>query len=132
MLKVYDYFQNQIGDVYIITELCNGGNLGERLTKMRSEGKSFSIPEVIEILREIISGVHHLHQNSIVHRDLKTENIFINNNQYKLGDFGFAKKYNKQFTTVCGTPAYMAPEFYTHSPQTEIVDVWSIGIIAWE
>ena len=70
-----------------------------------------------------------IHSSKIAHRDLKPDNIFIKNHLYKLGDFGFASQ-KDVLKTLCGTPAYIAPEILSSDPNyTEKVDMWALGVI---
>lgn len=87
---------------------------------------------------EVILTLEYLHQNNIIYRDLKLENVMVSaktEGHIKLVDFGFSKKMtpgNLRTTTNCGTPAYVAPEIvhgYGHSFE---VDVWSLGILMAE
>jgi eukaryotic-like serine/threonine-protein kinase len=61
---------------------------------------------------------------------MKPENVFINKNIHKIGDFGFAREASK-FQSSLGTCLYMSPEFYTGEPKNEKVDVWALGVIAY-
>ena len=76
---------------------------------------------------QIILGLSALSENNIVHRDMKPENIFINKNVYKIGDFGFAREVTEKFATQLGTPLYMGPEFYNDDALTPKVDIWAAG-----
>jgi len=66
-------------------------------------------------------------ENQLVHRDIKPDNIFINKNVYKIGDFGFAREVVDKFATQLGTPLYMGPEFYNNDALTPKVDIWATG-----
>ena len=77
----------------------------------------------------------YLHQNRILHRDLKPQNILIQKDVIKLGDFGFAKKMSATsnfLNSIKGTPLYIAPEILLARPYNHKVDVWSLGIILFE
>ena len=98
----------------------------------------FSEPEAAHLTRQVLEGVHYLHAKGIVHRDLKLENILLDEANpgmaIKIADFGLSKVFSPSTTlqTVCGSPLYMAPELLTveqsgnYSPA---VDVWSVGVI---
>jgi polo-like kinase 1 len=87
-------------------------------------------------LSQLAAGVSYLHENLIIHRDLKLGNLFIDENMtIKIGDFGLATKLafaSERKRTVCGTPNYIAPEILEgkdgHSFE---VDIWSIGVILY-
>ena len=77
-----------------------------------------------------------LHTNNIIHRDLKPQNILVTvDDTLKISDFGFAKSYNPDADlqqTMCGSPLYMAPEILEQKRYTDVVDLWSIGVIMYE
>lgn len=85
---------------------------------------------------QIMNGVKYLHQNKIIHRDLKLGNFFLSDKmELKVGDFGLAAKLefdSEKRHTVCGTPNYIAPEILENrSGHSYEVDVWSIGVIIY-
>ena len=96
------------------------------------------IPEKIAayIMREIMLGLKLLHEKKQIHRDLKSDNILVGKDgQIKVADFGFAiqlTKEQKNRKSVVGTPAWMAPELIKKLMYNELVDVWSVGVIAVE
>lgn len=81
-------------------------------------------------------ALEHIHALRILHRDLKTQNIFIGNGGViKVGDFGIAKVLagtGDMATTVTGTPYYMAPEICRNQPYTYKSDIWSLGCVLYE
>lgn len=116
--------------VYIVMEICTGGELFDRIEKM-----TISENHIRKICKELLEGIKFLHEHDIVHRDLKPENILMvtkeNDCSIKLADFGFAKR-GSNLKTTCGTPAYVAPEVITKGRRTSYtnkVDIWSAGVI---
>lgn len=99
---------------------------------------NMNLPQIKNIMFQILSGVQYLHKNSVIHRDLKTSNILINNKgEVKITDFGLAKKWstkiNKPFTNNVVTLWYRAPEILLGSTNYNCsVDLWSIGCIFCE
>lgn len=85
---------------------------------------------------QIVSALQFMHNNRVIHRDLKMGNIFIDEKMdLKIGDFGLATKleyFDEKKRTMCGTPNYIAPEIVEgavgHSYE---VDVWSVGVICY-
>ena len=75
----------------------------------------------------------YLHNKNIIYRDLKPENLLINEDGYlKLTDFGFAKVIDNRTYTLCGTPEYLAPEILLQKGHGKAVDWWCLGIIIYE
>ncbi|XP_043284703.1 serine/threonine-protein kinase PLK1 [Venturia canescens] len=118
-------------NVYIILELCRKRSMME-LHKRR---KALTECETRYFMKQICDGVNYLHQNRIIHRDLKLGNLFLNDElQVKIGDFGLATKLEhdgERKKTLCGTPNYIAPEILTKVGHSYEVDVWSIGCIMY-
>ena len=113
---------------YIVMEFCAYGSLYDVL-KRRREKNSFTKPtQVLDWSRQIAHGVNYLHANKIVHRDLKSPNILISdNNVLKISDFGTSKQMSNrrsQAMSFIGTSAWMAPEVIRQEPCSEKVDVW--------
>ena len=77
----------------------------------------------------------YLHENNILHRDLKPQNILIIKGMVKICDFGFAKKLSAStafVNSIKGTPLYIAPEILSNQRYNYKVDIWSFGIIMYE
>merc|ERR1719423_389655 len=130
LVKLYSYFEDN-NFVYIVLELCRKRSLME-LHKRR---KAITEPETRYFMRHILLGVLYLHENKIIHRDLKLGNVFLNDNmECKIGDFGLATKVDydgERKRTLCGTPNYIAPEVLTKKGHSFEVDIWSIGCILY-
>lgn len=84
---------------------------------------------------QVLLGYQYIHDNNIIHRDLKLANIFLYEDmQVKIGDFGLATKVQThaiQWGTRCGTPNYVAPEIISHKDYNYKVDIWSIGVMIY-
>jgi serine/threonine-protein kinase ULK/ATG1 len=118
--------------LYIITEFCKDGDLKEIIKRKR-----FREDEAFDIIKQILSGFTQLVQEKIIHRDLKPANILVNDNVFKIADFGFAKyvdNFGSAMLKSCvGSPIYMAPQILERvSPYTTKCDIWSIGVIFYE
>jgi len=130
LVKLYSYFEDS-NFVYIVLELCRKRSLME-LHKRR---KAITEPETRYFMRHILLGVLYLHENKIIHRDLKLGNVFLNDNmECKIGDFGLATRVDydgERKKTLCGTPNYIAPEVLGKKGHSYEVDVWSLGCILY-
>jgi serine/threonine protein kinase len=119
---------------YVVLELCHNGNLND-MVKGRG---CLSLPEVRRYMIQICGGVKYMHKRSVIHRDLKMGNIFLDNEMnVKIGDFGLAAVMvddQDRRTTLCGTPNYIAPEILSKSGtrgHDNKVDTWAIGVITY-
>jgi non-specific serine/threonine protein kinase/NIMA (never in mitosis gene a)-related kinase len=84
-----------------------------------SKGKNFTEQQIMDWLVQMSLALLYLHERKILHRDLKTQNIFLRNGKIRLGDFGIAKVLDstKDFANTCiGTPYYMSPELFKNKP----------------
>ncbi|KNZ75856.1 Serine/threonine-protein kinase MARK2 [Termitomyces sp. J132] len=117
--------------IWIVTELCSGGELFDYLV----EKGRLSEEETRLIFGQLCLAVAYLHGRGIVHRDLKLENVLLDERcRVKLGDFGFTREYEKGsfMETFCGTTGYASPEMLEGKKyQGPEVDVWSLGIILY-
>jgi polo-like kinase 1 len=116
--------------IYIVLELCQKRSMAE-LQKRR---QFLTDPEVRYYMKQVLSAVQYLHENKIIHRDLKLGNLFINNEmQVKVGDFGLSTRIEsgERRRTMCGTPNYIAPEILEKKGHGYEVDVWSFGCIVF-
>ena len=137
ILQLDDVFEDS-QYVHLVTELCTGGELFDKIVEKSSTGRGcFSEDEAARILHQLLEAVSYLHQNKVVHRDIKPENILFENkaedSDIKLIDFGLARKHKSReapMTTIVGTPYYLAPEVLAKS-YDKAVDLWSIGVIAY-
>ena len=87
------------------------------------------------IMKQFLNGVQYLQSHHILHRDLKPQNILVNDDEVvKISDFGFAKvsASNDLSLTLCGSPIYMAPEIIKYKKYNNKTDIWSIGIIIFQ
>lgn len=121
---------------YVVLELCPNGSLADMLKKR----KQVTLPEIRRLVIQVCGAVKYLHHRHIVHRDLKTGNLFLDERMnVKVGDFGLAALLVterdmevRRRTTMCGTPNYLAPEILEKGKgHDEKVDLWAIGVIAY-
>ncbi|KAJ6765846.1 SERINE/THREONINE-PROTEIN KINASE TNNI3K-RELATED [Salix purpurea] len=116
----------------IVTEFMYGGSVYDYLHKQRGV---FKLPTLLKVAIDISKGMDYLHQNNIIHRDLKAANILMDENEVvKVADFGVArvKTQTGVMTAETGTYRWMAPEVIEHKPYDHKADVFSFGIVLWE
>lgn len=104
--------------------------------KDRKEESLFPEDKVCKIMRMLLSGLHHIHDNNVVHRDLKAENCMIDKDgELRIIDFGLSKMvaHEENEQLILGTPYYMAPEVFEMQGRNEAyrqpLDCWSAGIL---
>ena len=117
----------------IIMEYCAGGDLAKFIDAQK---QPLSEDFIIEWLKQLTSGVRYIHSMKIIHRDLKTANIFLTlDKRLKIGDFGIAKgltSTSSLASTFVGTAVYMAPEIHGGEKYDMMADMWSLGIVMFE
>jgi serine/threonine-protein kinase len=125
------------GLVYYTMPFIAGESLRARLRR----DYPLSIPDAVQILREILDALDHAHAHGIVHRDIKPENVLLSGTHVLVADFGVAKAVTAAAvdTTLTGTgfalgtPAYMAPEQAVGDPHTDHrADIYAAGVLAYE
>ncbi|XP_026861106.1 serine/threonine-protein kinase Nek11 [Electrophorus electricus] len=134
ILKFFTSFLER--DVFcIITEYCEDGDLDCKMEEMRVAGKTLSEGQISEWLIQLLLGLNYMHQRRILHRDLKSKNVFLKKNVVKIGDFGVSCLLMGSCdlaTTFTGTPYYMSPEALSHRGYDSKSDIWSLGCILHE
>ncbi|KAK0581517.1 hypothetical protein LWI29_014711 [Acer saccharum] len=116
----------------IITEFMSGGSVYDYLHKQKGV---FKLPSVIKVAIDVSKGMNYLHQNNIIHRDLKAANLLMDENEVvKVADFGVArvKSQSGVMTAETGTYRWMAPEVIEHKPYDHKADIFSFGVVLWE
>jgi len=129
IVEFYEFFQTT-DQVFVVMELVTGGEL---LDIVSAKG-SFAPSEAAEIIREVLLAVDYMHKNGIVHRDLKLENLLVDekNKTVKITDFGLSKNYFAEVPSKCvGSILYIAPEVLLCDTYDNAVDVWSIGVMTY-
>jgi serine/threonine protein kinase len=119
----------------ILMEYYENGDMLRMLEKRKANEEYYDEQEILLFMKQLTEGVHHLHSKGLIHRDLKSQNIFVTNNSESLviGDFGLVTKLEKSFlSTVAGTLRYMAPEVLSNKKYEFSADVWSLGCIFYE
>ncbi|KAL5778292.1 hypothetical protein ACOSP7_011218 [Xanthoceras sorbifolium] len=116
----------------IVTEFMSGGSMYDFLHKQKG---GFKLPSLLRVAMDVSRGMNYLHQNDIIHRDLKAANLLMDENGVvKVADFGVARVQPQSgvMTAETGTYRWMAPEVIEHKPYGHKADVFSFGIVLWE
>lgn len=128
-------FQNK-ERLFLVTEYCGGGDLFEYLNK---KTKPMNEHEAKFLVAEILLAIEHIHNLGVVYRDLKLENVLLDEKGHvRVADFGLSKVLQRtdrpmELTqTFCGTREYVAPEMLSGKPYGSSVDLWAFGILLYE
>lgn len=132
IVEMYDVGEDD-GNFYLVMEYVDGKNL-KQLIKRRNK---LSLPEVIDIMKQLTDGIAHAHDSFIIHRDIKPQNMLIlDNGLVKITDFGIAVALNNtqltQTNSVMGSVHYLPPEQAAGKGATFKSDIYSLGILMFE
>ncbi|XP_075687799.1 NUAK family SNF1-like kinase 1 [Rhinoderma darwinii] len=130
IIQVFEVFEST-DKIIIVMEYASNGELYDFINNKHQLPES----EARRFFRQIVSAVHYCHKKGIVHRDIKLENILLDENlNVKLADFGLSNLYHKNqvLETYCGSPLYASPEIVKglpyHGPE---VDCWALGVLLY-
>ncbi|CAF2050694.1 unnamed protein product [Rotaria magnacalcarata] len=130
IIKIKEVYESR-EKIILVMEYASGGELYDYLNRRKRIPES----QARSIFRQIVSAVHFLHKNHIVHRDLKLENILIDyKGDIKLADFGLSNSWSHRqlLHTFCGSPLYASPEIVSGTPyKGPEVDCWSLGVLLY-
>ena len=129
------FWDDDKSSLNIVMEYADDGDLHSKIQKMKKEGGCFKEPIIWSYAIQMIEGLKALHDKKIMHRDLKSTNIFLvkDKHQCKIGDMNVSKVIKeKVLTTQTGTPYYASPEVWKDNPYSYKSDLWSIGCVIYE
>uniref|UniRef100_A0A8C6YBA1 Serine/threonine-protein kinase 17A n=1 Tax=Naja naja TaxID=35670 RepID=A0A8C6YBA1_NAJNA len=122
-------------EIILVLEYAAGGEIFDQCVAERED--AFKEKVVKHLMRQILQGVSFLHQNNIVHLDLKLQNILLTCEspleEIRIIDFGLSRimKNNEELREIMGTPEYVAPEILSYDPISTATDMWSIGVLTY-
>lgn len=123
----------------MVMEYCDGGDLLQRLIRYSKKGKTIREEKILKYLTQVLLAVEYIHSKNILHRDIKSQNIFLFADKHtpvKLGDFGISKELaaslDRTTSTVIGTPYYMSPEILSGQHYSFASDMWAVGCVLFE
>ena len=129
------FWNDKESSLNIVMEYADDGDLQTKIQKMKKEGGMFTENLIWSYSLQMIEGLKALHDKKIMHRDLKSANIFLvkDKHQCKLGDMNVSKVIkDKVLLTQTGTPYYASPEVWNDRPYSYKSDLWSIGCVIYE
>ncbi|XP_067944061.1 serine/threonine-protein kinase Nek1-like [Watersipora subatra] len=124
----------EFGNLFISMDFCDAGDLFARINAQR--GVLMQEAQILDMFVQISLAIKHIHDRKILHRDIKSQNIFITRGGImKVGDFGISKVMNSTMElarTCIGTPYYLSPEICENRPYNNKSDIWSLGCVLYE
>lgn len=137
LVSLVDVDETLVGSIRLVLELCEGGELYDRI----QQKKHYPESEAKLCCRQLLDACAYIHSKGIMHRDLKPENILltsrVSNTDLKISDFGLAKisrDYPRRLprsNSICGSDFYLAPEVIKQEEYGREIDIWALGVIAY-
>jgi serine/threonine protein kinase len=128
IIKIADVFDcDMTMKLFIVIELATKGELDPY--------RGYKEQEISELTRQLLEALSYLHDKErIAHRDLKPQNLLISGQKVLISDFGLASTLSSENILIgkCGTWGYLAPEMSLNQPYGSSVDLWSLGVIAYQ
>ena len=137
IVRFYDYWEDTKAKpkkIILVTELMTSGTLKAYVQRFKKQDKNKRLKVIKNFANQILKGLAYLHSRSVIHRDLKCDNVFVTGQcgQVKIGDLGLATLKKASFAkSVIGTPEFMAPEMYSEQ-YDESIDVYAFGMCLLE
>eukprot|EP00931_Biecheleriopsis_adriatica_P056554 TRINITY_DN3350_c0_g1_i1.p1 TRINITY_DN3350_c0_g1~~TRINITY_DN3350_c0_g1_i1.p1 ORF type:complete len:521 (+),score=80.40 TRINITY_DN3350_c0_g1_i1:240-1802(+) len=137
IVRYHDGFL-EAGSLAIITDFAEGGDLHQRIELQRRQSQAFSEPLILRWLAQAALGLKYVHERRIIHRDLKSQNLFLSGtDQLLIGDFGVCKELPPDSDSCIeersiGTPLYFSPEVVNRNVYSFASDMWALGCVLHE
>ncbi|XP_051570638.1 serine/threonine-protein kinase 17A-like [Myxocyprinus asiaticus] len=134
VVALHEVYENTT-EIILVLECAAGGEIFNQCVADNDE--AFTEKDVIRLARQILTGVTCLHQNNVVHLDLKPQNILLTSAQplgdIRIVDFGLSRRVDSvsELREILGTPEYVAPEILNYEPISTATDMWSIGVLTY-
>jgi serine/threonine protein kinase len=128
------FFDEKDNTLGIVMEYADNGDLYKKILEHKKEKKYFEEDEIWKIFIQLVKGLKSLHELNILHRDIKSANVFLfKDGHVKLGDLNVAKVAKRGLGyTQTGTPYYASPEVWRDLPYDSKSDIWSLGCVLYE
>jgi NIMA (never in mitosis gene a)-related kinase len=134
IIKFRDVYRTTKDKLCVVMDFAEGGDLKTAIDKQN--GAKFDENTILDWFVQICCALKHVHDRKVLHRDIKSQNIFLDaSRKVKLGDFGIAKTLDDTFdmaTSVVGTPYYLSPEIVNSKPYSFKSDIWALGVVLYE
>lgn len=142
IVRFREVYKTKKGKLCIVMDYADGGDLQSKIKEKHKKKAQtgtleyYSEEQVLSWFTQICLALKHVHDRKILHRDLKSQNIFLTKKgMVKLGDFGIARVLSNtksRAKTVVGTPYYLSPEIIESQPYNFKSDIWSLGVLLYE
>ena len=136
IIQFKDVFKDKRMNLNVVMEYADDGELADKIKERRRLGQPFSEDTILNYFTQICLALKHCHDRKILHRDLKSQNIFLTRRGIcKLGDFGISKVLNytkSKALSIVGTPLYLSPEVLKSQPYNQKSDIWALGTLLYE
>mmetsp|Transcript_91962 Transcript_91962/g.145458 ORF Transcript_91962/g.145458 Transcript_91962/m.145458 type:complete len:395 (+) Transcript_91962:131-1315(+) len=120
----------------IVMDYADGGDLYQKIGRTRKAGQQLQERQIVRWFTEASLALKYMHDKHVLHRDLKTQNLFLtSSDRLRVGDFGISKVLESTAAfakTAIGTPYYLSPEICQEKPYSFGSDVWALGCVLYE